>query len=306
MCKRRHRNHTDSPCVPPPRERGRFRVAAVLLRHARRPGLTLVELMVSMAVTALVMSMLAGLAMAVRQGWEHADGHRMAMQHARVALERISRSVATATATEEIPGFAIVRNATSPRLPCVLVVWNPDGLPANPEGPALVSECVIYCPDPEAPNRLLEVTAPDDDRPIPLDNLDNGTGRAMVSGIVQAETSRRVVLTDLLRVTSTAITPSASDLRGSVWFFARVRPSQQEWTQYVDGDLEWNELSWPQGEDNPGPQSLYGTRTAMRQAWVRIELQMLPGPEAVEANAQHLAVPFFGSATLNYQMGMEP
>ena len=143
----------------------------------QRHGLTMIELMISIGIMALIVSGLSALALAVRQGWDYNEGHGRATQHARVALERIARAVSTATATAEDHGFVVVFTPSgSERYSDTLGVWRPNWpneestLPANADGTARISECVIFCPDPDQPNRLVEITAPTDTRTIPIND----------------------------------------------------------------------------------------------------------------------------------------
>lgn len=271
-------------------------VTAHLLRCAplahtsrTRVAMTLVELMIAMTLMACMTGVLATLALAMRQGWEHNAGHALAAQHARVALERISRAVSTAMASEDHPGFFVVyETVSSDRFPDTLVVWTPTGAPSNASGPPLISECTFYCPDPAQPNRLLEITAPTDNRTIPLTDVLNTTAwRATIAGVKTANSSKRTVLTDMLRTASP--TSPATMLRGAVRFMPDLRPSVEEWDNPSYG---WFNLSWPQ--------HLFSQDFGVRQAWVRIELQMMPSEAQASGSSADRAVPFFGSAVLVY------
>lgn len=268
-----------------------------------RLGLTLVELLISISIMSIIITGLSGLMLAVHQGWEFNEGHGRASQHARVALERISRAVSTATATDENHGFAVVfTESGTNRFPDTLVVWRPgwpasaSSPPANSDGTARISECVIFCPDPDLPNRLLEIRAPGDNRTIPINNSLNSSGwRTTLDTVKRAASSQRAVLTDLLR-TASGVSGLGGETRAAVFFDSLVRPSANEWTAYQANTLDWDELSWPLGENNPGPQGLFGIDSSMRQVWLRMEMQLVAG------TTTPVSVPFFGSATLYYQM----
>lgn len=251
----------------------------------------------------IIITGLSGLMLAVHQGWEFNEGHGRASQHARVALERISRAVSTATATDDNHGFAVVYTQSGPnRFPDTLVVWRPgwpasaSSPPANGDGTARISECVIFCPDPDLPNRLLEIRAPSDDRTIPINNNLNSAGwRTTLDAVKRADTSQRAVLTDLLR-TASGVSGLGGETRAALFFSSLVRPSTDEWTAYQDNTLAWDELSWPLGENDPGPQGLFGIDSSMRQVWLCMEMQLVAG------TTTPVSVPFFGSAALYYQM----
>lgn len=287
-------------------------------RRPRRAGLSLAELLIATAIMAMVAGAMAALGQAVQVGWEYSEGHGLATQHARVALERMRRAVSNAYASETHPGVAVVyETAGGWEFPDTLVVWRPSGTPANPDGPPLVSECVLFCVDPESPNRLVEITAPSDSRPIPLtDELNTSTWRATLDAIKTDSGSRKVVLTNLLRVASTnsgevpsygvkfpqsgaevggARVSGGTELRGALRFERRLLPSEQDWDDYQTGALAWSALPWAQG--------IYGSQTGLRHVWVRIELQLMPGEQAlVEDPRGESSVPVFGSAAFSYQM----
>lgn len=267
----------------------------------RRAGLTLLELLIATTMMLMLAGVLGGLAAAVQTSADYSQGHGDATQHARVALERITRNVTQATAAAEHPGFAVVFDQIGPwQYPDTLLVWRPAGAPANAAGPPLVRELVIYCPNPSNPEQLLEITAPTDSRSLPLDSrIQQSPWRQIVDDVKTSSASQRVVLTDLLRVASTAGKRSSSSqantLRGAVRFEQELRPSAVQWSQYRAGTRTWENLSWPQG--------VYGSRTGLRHAWLRIELQLMPGAPAAGADLEgHQAYPFFGSAAVNYEM----
>ena len=285
---------------PPP-----WRVRRGCLRTERRAGdrrgLTLLELLIATSMMLMLAGVLGGLASAVQSSNDYSQGHGTATQHARVALERIARNISQATAVGDHPGFAVVYDQVGPwQFPDTLVIWRPTSAPANPNGPPLIRELVIYCPNPDRPEQLLEITAPADNRSLPLnDQLNQSPWRQILEEIKTSTTSQRVALTDLVRVCSTGgprtHTSAVNTLRGAVRFELELRPSAAEWQQFRAGTRTWDSLSWPQG--------VYGSQTGLRQAWLRAELQLMPGPTAARDDLEgHQAVPFLGSAALYYEL----
>ncbi len=267
--------------------------------------------MIASSIMAIMVAALAGVAMAVRQSWDYSHAHGDANLHAQVALARIARAVSEATTTENLPGVAVaVYQVGTEQFPDTLVVWNPAGAPQNATGPPLVRECVFYCPDPVDPRRLVEITAPADNSTISLtSDITSPAGLAQVDAIKAAPTSQKVLLTPRLRVVRVTSDPSSA--RGCVRFVRRLRPSAAEWASYKAGTLTWANLSWPQ--------TIYGSTTGLRQAWVRSEIQLVPGrdlssadpdapvtapdaDELIRGSERDLAVPFFGSASVYYDM----
>ena len=255
--------------------------------------MTLVELLLAASIMAMIAGVMGALASAVQTGSRYSQGHGLAAQHARVAFERISRAVSEAHATADYPGVVSAYETVGTwRFPDTLVVWHPVGAPVNPTGPPLVKELIIYCPDPDRPNRLLEITIPNDSRPAPLNEELNGTWRSQLQLLKRSPDAKRVVLTDLVR---TALPDKGAARRGAVRFERSLQPSASAWAAYRAGTTTWNNLAWPQG--------LYGENVGTRQAWVRIELQLMPGADAVAADSSgEQAIVFPGSAALYTQL----
>lgn len=261
-----------------------------------RQGLTLLEMLLALAILVMIAGTLGGLATAVQMNSDYGEGQGTATQHARVVLERIERSVAEAVANESFPGFLVVAQYVGTwRFPDTLVVWRPpDGArPADPEGLPRFNEVVIYCPNPRQPGQLQEIRLPNDARVVPpVEN--EAAWAAEIAAIQQAQTGQIVALTDRLRTCSVSGASSATP-RGAVRFESRLLPSAAEWQQYRSGTLAWRKLSWVQG--------IYGAQTGLRQAWLRIELQLVPeGATGLGSAGQQQPVVFFGSAARYYEM----
>jgi hypothetical protein len=76
-----------------------------------------------------------------------------------------------------------------------------------------------------------------------------------------------------------------------VRFHVTLRPSESDWAEYENGDLAWTDLPWAQ--------SIHGSQTGLRQAWCRVELQLMPGDSAFAVDPEgDTAVTFFGSAAI--------
>jgi hypothetical protein len=279
------------------------------LRHEMRPacrtarrrfGLTLVELLIASSIVVLVVAALAGLARAVQLGSAYGEGHGTATQHARVILERISRAVHGATANESFPGLLVVAEESGRwRFPDTLVVWRPKSQAVDPKGLPRLNELVIYCPHPTIPNELLEITVPNDSRTMPPAS-DEAAWAAELAAIKTSSSSTAIPLTTLLRTCSLAgsassVSSGGTDCRAAVRFECQLRPSAADWAAYKAGTLAWDKLPWVQG--------IGSSKTGLRQAWLRIELQMMPGAEAAgDDPGGQQAIPFFGSAALYYEL----
>lgn len=263
-------------------------------RRSDRGGLTFIELMLAIAIMATVLGTLGAVGVGVQRSYEYTAGYGDAVQHARVTLERITRTVNQARANEQFPGFIVVpRFASGVRLPETLVVWRPSGEPANPAGLPRFNELVVFCPDPNAPNRLLELTVPGDSRVVPS-VADAAAWRSEVANMQTRNDAQRVVLTDLLRAAALNNGPTVA-LCGAVRFEQRLCPSDLELSQFRAGTASWSSLTWPQG--------LFTPNSGVRQSWMRCEIQLTPGGAwVVNDPAAQTALPFFGSAAIYYRV----
>jgi len=157
----------------------------------------------------------------------------------------------------------------------------------------LYSELVIYCPHPSYPGQLVEITAPSNTATVPA-VTDTSTWLTQIAAIKTNAGSKIVTLTNLMRSCPIA-TASGSALRGAVRFETRLRPSQDDWNNFTNSSVSWQNLPWVQG--------FYGWQTGQRQVWVRMELQLVPqAPNGSAYAANTVPVPFYGSASLYYQM----
>jgi hypothetical protein len=257
---------------------------------ARRPGVTLLELLIALTIMVMVVGALGAISRAVQLGFEYNQGYGAATQHARVVLDRISRTAREATANEQFPGFVVLAEQVgSWRFPDTLVVWHPDGDPASPDGSPRLDELVIYCPHPDAPGTLVEITTPN----TAALSADAAVREAQIDAIKRSDLSEVTPLTSLLRC-GAVVDNADEQLRGAVRFETLLRPSDEYLkAEAEDPGVAWKDLPWVQG--------IYGTRTGLRQAWLRIELQLTTGdPPAPGAVDRRQVIPFFGSAALYY------
>ncbi|MHB8902724.1 MAG: PilW family protein [Thermoguttaceae bacterium] len=262
-------------------------------RHPLRWGFSLLELMVALSIMVLVVGSLGALVKAVNEGARYGESYGTATQHARVAVERIAAGVRGAAASGQFPGILVVTETVSGySFPDTLVVWRPDGSPVDPDGLPRMNELRIYCPDRQSPRRLMEITLPGDTSTAPFP-ADAAAWRARVATAATGAAAVRTVLTDMLRTSQAG--SLGSSRRGDVRFAVRYRPSQQEIDSCAAGSVAWSSLAWPQG--------LYSGQVGIRQAWVQMELQLVPDSTSAPAATSDLAaVPFLGSASLFYEV----
>jgi hypothetical protein len=252
--------------------------------------------MFSLTISAILVGTLGMMAQAVGQYSKLNEGETTALQQARVAMERLNRYVSEAYAAENYPGVVVMHDTIgSYRYPDTVLIWRPPGgTPANPAGPPLIRELVIICPDPNAPHRLLEITAPTDSRTIQLNDasINTSTGRSLVNGVKSANGSVKALLTQQLRTAS----PSSGSPRAAVRFEVELHPTAAELSAFRAGTATWASLSWPQ--------NTFGSEFGVRQVWLRSELQLTSLPRLADGTvpADAMTLPFFGSASLFHQL----
>ncbi len=267
---------------------GRRQVGRRLAQVAPPRGVTLLELLIAMTIMVMIAGALAAIFRASQWGFEYNQGHGTATQHGRVVLERISRMAREATANETFPGFVVVAEQVGVwQFPDTLVLWHPDGQPLSPEGLPRLHELVLYCPHPNHPGTLVEITT----QSTAELSADEGARASQIAAIKHSPDSHFSTLTNLLR-TGAVDNAGVVDLRGAVRFEVLLRPSDAEWK---DAAIPWEQLPWVQG--------IYGPETGLRQAWLRMELQLMAGePPGKGAVDRRQAVPFFGTAALYSSM----
>jgi prepilin-type N-terminal cleavage/methylation domain-containing protein len=261
-------------------------------RPAQRHGLTLLELLLATAILSLVAATLAAVGRAVQMGSSYSEDRGLATQHARVCLERITRTVHAAQASEQFPGCAVFAETVgSWRFPDTLVVWR-GGAVADPEGLPRISELVVYCPNPTTAHELVEIRVPSDGRTAPA--LDQAAAwQAELAAFKSHPQREQVVLTDRLRTAAPSNVNTPGSQRGAARFEVERRPAPDRWAQYRAGEEDWEDLAWVQG--------VYGDQAGLAQTWLRIELQLAVSA-GVAGTADDQAVPFFGSAAVYYEL----
>jgi prepilin-type N-terminal cleavage/methylation domain-containing protein len=264
-------------------------------RESLRRGLTMPELLIASSIVALMLAALGTLAVAVDSGHAFSHGRSVATQHARVATERITRQLNRAHASSVFPGFVSFRETVGAfSFPDTLVVWRPEATAANPDGLPLVGELIVYCPNPNRPAELWEITARQNTQVAPA--LSDGSEWAtLIAYFQEHDAPTRVVVTDLLRTATISGDTGPGQARGAVRFDVSVRPTAADLQSFQDGDITWDEVPWVQG--------IYGESSGLRQSWCSIELQLMPDNWSTVDDPRALsAIPFFASGAVYYEV----
>lgn len=254
-------------------------------------GFTLVEVMLSMAIMGMVVVAAGVLTQTAYQANEHTQSVGTATQHARVAVQRITRMVKSAYAVGDEPGTGVIDSlAGGGPHPTTLVVWAPAGDPQNPDGPPVVGELVFYTPNPNDPGELWELSDPTDVRTQSLKTINSAAGRTLLTSLIaSASATKRIVMR---RVQTVTISSTEVPL---LRFSTQLKPTANEWTQIQAATLNWNDVAWPQSmyTDDWGLRSV----NCLMEVWVSIAPNAAP-----DAHAEEHSLPFFGSATYFYRV----
>jgi prepilin-type N-terminal cleavage/methylation domain-containing protein len=267
-------------------------------------GLTLIELMMAMTITSMLSFVLGGLVMAVQSARDYTQGMEDASMQAQATFERIKRVVADAGVYQvgtDRPklGIAIVpRQWQLFSLADTLVVWNGGrngGLGQQGELNRVpnVNEFTVYTPDLQNPSRLLEVTFPGFNYPLDFRNSQFDLGIQLLVASVYAEPA---LLSDRIRVNRLQITSGGTTLTspsmGAIHFEIVESPTEAQLSSTTVGSAAWNALPWSQ--------SIVGANFGMRQATVRMELQMQQTAEVASTSLSSAYTPYFGSVSNRY------
>jgi hypothetical protein len=243
--------------------------------------------MLSMAILAILAVGAGTMALGVQTASSYARGQSNAVQHGRVVLDRLDRTLQGATISESFPGFTVVTwSEGSGTFPDTLVIWKPTGAAADPTGLPKANELVIIRPDTTNPSSLVEITNPSEPATTTYAATDATNWRTLVTTLASRSNAVKVELTSLLRTAATSNSSSAT-YRGCVRFRANYAPSATEMTNYRAGTATWTSLAWPQ--------DLAGKTMGVRSAGCFTELQLVPN--AGDRLADN-AIPFFGSTLL--------
>ena len=267
-----------------------------------RAGFTFVELMSSLVILTMTMTVLSGLILAISQAWDHSSALEESRKQAQAANSRIRWMVQQA-GTYRMAGQSTTFGVGTVsqtwlfyQAPTILVVWSggATGGMANLGTQSrlpVASELVVFAPDAQTPSKFVELTFPGNSTAVDF----RAAGFSNTIGTLMKSANRKsVTLCDRLRVTSGQdyMMYSAPTV-GNARFELAYSPTDAQIAAASPGSQAWNDLPWAQG--------LVGADNGLRSLNVRIELLLERDPAKPQTDGSYTtALPFFGSANRQY------
>lgn len=271
-----------------------------------RMGFTVVELMSSLVILTMTMTVLSGLILAISQAWDHATALEESRKQSQATISRIRWMVQQAgtyrmTGQSTTLGVATVNQTWMfYQAPSILVIWSGGAtggmasLGVQSRLP-VASELVVYAPDTLTPSKFVELTFPGNSTPV---DFRAASFTTTINTLMAWANRKSVKLCDRLRVTTGQSfgwfsVPSMGNSR----FELTYSPTDSQIAGASPGSQNWNDLPWAQG--------MVGADNGLRTANLRMELLLERDPAKPQTdNNYSTALPFFGSA--NRQFVFQP
>ena len=267
-----------------------------------RAGFTFVELMASLVILTMTMTVLSGLMLAISQAWDHATGLEESRKQTQATMSRIRWMVQQA-GTYRMAGQSTTLGVGTVsqtwmyyQAPSVLVVWSGGAtggmadLGVQSRLP-VASELVVYAPDAQSPSKFVELTFPGNATQV---DFRAAAFSNTINTLMTSTNLKSVRLCDRLRVTASQnYVGYSTPVIGNVRFEMAYSPTDAQIAATSSGSQSWNDLSWAQG--------MVGADNGLRSVNVRIELLLERDPAKTQTdNSYTTALPFFGSANRLY------
>lgn len=263
-------------------------------RHARRSGLSLTEFLVAVTIMSMVAVAIGTASLTSTRLDAVAQGTSDTVQHARVVQDIFRRTVSRAHGSLAFPGLLVLARTTPMgTFPDTLVVWSPEGDPADPEGLPRFSEIVVFCGHPDRPEELIMVTDRTDYRTVPPKE-DTAAWQSEIDTFVRQNGDSGTVLTSRVHVFQMGFGFFMADGGGSstmtvrqsaVRFWVEQRPSSAEFDDYDAGNAAWKELRWPL--------DMYNSEMGIVRARCNLEFQL----DVPDSPTSQVLVFFDGAST---------
>ncbi len=267
-----------------------------------RAGFTLVELLSSLVILTMTMTVLSGLMLAISQAWDHATALEEGRKQSQATLSRIRWMVQQA-GTYRVAGEPTTLGVATVdqtwmyyQAPCMLVIWSGSATGGMADQGLqfrlpVASELVVYAPQAISPSNFLELTFPGNSTPV---DFRAGSFTTTIRTLLSSPNRRSVTLSDRLRVTTDQnLMLFSAPAVGNARFELTYSPTDSQLAAASPGSQSWNDLPWAQG--------MVGADNGLRTANVRIELLLERDPAKPQTdNSNTTALPFFGSANRQY------
>jgi hypothetical protein len=267
-----------------------------------RAGFTFVELISSLAILTMTMTVLSGLMLAISQAWDHATALEESRKQSQATISRIRWMVQQA-GTYRLSGQATTLGVATVsqtwlyyQAPSILVIWSGGAtggmadLGVQSRLP-VASELVVYAPDAQTPSKFVELTFPGNSTQV---DFRASSFTTTINTLMTWTNRKSVKLCDRLRVTTGQnfgwyTVPSIGNSR----FELTYSPTDSQLTSASPGSQNWNDLPWAQG--------MVGADYGLRTANLQIELLLERDPAKPQTDDNYTtALPFYGSANRRY------
>ncbi|QDT94553.1 hypothetical protein Pan161_62490 [Gimesia algae] len=284
--------HSERTCV---------RCCAVRKENSRL-GFTLVELLMSMAISSILIVALAGIVTATQSAWQHTRGIEDSQAQINAAFDRIKLMISQAgvyhvSGQSPRVGIAVVTNSwNSIDIPNTLVVWSGGrngGLSEQGTITRLpqLSEILIYTVDPADGHNLIEIAFPDTNSTI---DFNSSSFNSTIRSAIQSSQAESTLLSNRIKCSQYVLSGNPwGPAAGNVFFSLVKTPSDSSLSSVSPGTADWMNLSWPQGTASAS--------SGLRLVTVNCEAQFETAEQTAlnEVNSAS-ALPFFASGSRYY------
>lgn len=267
-----------------------------------RGGLTLVELLMSMAISSILIVALGGIVTATQSAWKHTQGIEDSQAQVTATFDRMKMMITQAGVYQvsgQPPqvGLAVVTNPwNSIDIANTLVVWTGGRNGGISDQGTLtrlpkISELLIYTSDPDDAHKLIEIALPSVDSSI---DFNSSSFNSTIRSAIKSSSAEAALLTNRIKSSQFILSgnPWGSPV-GNIRFDLVKTPSDSSLSGVAPGTSGWMNLPWPQGTAS--------ATSGLRQVTINFEIQL----EAAERTSLNdvnstTALPFFGSSSRLY------
>ncbi|MFH1299882.1 MAG: prepilin-type N-terminal cleavage/methylation domain-containing protein, partial [Planctomycetota bacterium] len=267
-----------------------------------RRGLTLVELLMSMAISSILIVALGGIVTATQTAWKHTQGIEDSQAQITAAFDRMKMMVSQAgiyqiSGQPPQVGLAVVTHTwNSIDIPDTLVVWTGGRNGGISDLGTLtrlptINELLIYTIDPNDSHNFVEIALPAVNASI---DFNSSSFKNTIRSAITSSSAESALLSNRVKSSQYMLSgrPWGAAI-GNIRFDLVKSPSDTSLSGVAPGTSAWMSLPWPQGTASAS--------SGLRQATVNYEVQF----EVTERTSLNdvnspTALPFFGSSSRLY------